>query len=636
MGGGGFPVVSFLAPLGLALGVMIPVLILFYLLKVRRQEFEVGSTYLWQDLLRDLAAHEPWQRFHWSVLLILQLLVVGALVFAVARPFYVAQAEEAVHAVLVIDGGASMQSTDQEPTRFEAAKRAAKEAVRNLADGSLGTVILAAEQPRVLAPSTVDRSALERAIDGAQVTYGPADIGQALALASSLGPGGATPDGSRARLRVFLFTDGAYGAIAGAEADNLDIRLVQIGNSGQNQGITALSARADPQNANRYQVFARVRNFADEPYRGTLALNVDGNLAESREVTLASDGDDAATAEYVFSDLPVGARTVEARLAGTDVYTVDNSAYTVLDVGRRSEILLVTNGNVFLEKVLSLLPTGEVSRVAPRRYLAVDVNQYDVVVFDGYAPDVLPRGNVLIVSPSESALFTIEGEVRQPKIRGWERDDPLLRFVDLRDVAIARSFRVTPPGWMRTLIDSDAAPLMLAGEQNGQRVVLIPFDLRQSNLPLSAAFPILMSNLLGYLEPVSQATQRDLRPGATVTLSPLPQTEEIVVRQPGGQSQTFPSEGRPIQFSATSLPGLYTVLQRAAGQILLEEPFSINASDERESDVRPKPIALGSGRTLQANAAPELVPVNREIWMWLVPPVLALLLFEWFWFHRKS
>jgi Ca-activated chloride channel homolog len=87
---------SFLAPLGLALGVMIPVLILFYLLKVRRQELEVGSTYLWQDLLRDLAAHEPWQRFHWSILLILQLLVVGALVFAVARPFYVAQAEEVV------------------------------------------------------------------------------------------------------------------------------------------------------------------------------------------------------------------------------------------------------------------------------------------------------------------------------------------------------------------------------------------------------------------------------------------------------------------------------------------------------------------------------------------------------------
>ncbi|MGE3269773.1 MAG: BatA and WFA domain-containing protein, partial [Chloroflexota bacterium] len=496
---------NFLAPLGLALGVLIPVLILFYLLKVRRQEFEVGSTYLWQDLLRDLAAHEPWQRFHWSILLALQLLLVGLLVFAIARPFYVAQAEEVVHAVLVLDAGASMQATDVDPNRFEAAKRAAKETVRNMAEGSRGTVILAADQPRVLAPSTTDRAALDRAIDSAQVTYGRTDIGQALALASSLGSGTAASDGSRARLRVFLYTDGAFPSVSGTEADNLDIRLVQVGASSQNQGITALSARADPLNANQYQVFARVRNYADAEYRGTLSLVVDGNLSESREVTLPADGSDPASAEYVFSDLPIGARTVEARLDGTDVYPVDNSAYTVLDVGRRSEILLVSNGNVFLEKVLSLLPAGEVSRVQPRRYLAVDVDEYDVVIFDGYVPDVLPRGNALIVNPTESALFTIEGEVRLPAIRSWERDDPLLRFVDLRDVAIARTFRVTPPGWMRTLIQSDAAPLMLAGEQNGQRVVLIPFDLRQSNLPLSAAFPILMSNLLGYLEPATQA-----------------------------------------------------------------------------------------------------------------------------------
>jgi Ca-activated chloride channel homolog len=564
------------------------------------------------------------------------LLLIGVLVFVVARPFYVAQAEEVVHAVLVLDGGASMQATDVDPNRFEAAKRSAKETVRNLPEGSMGTVILAAAQPQVLAPSTSDRAALDRAIDSAQVTYSTTDIGQALALASSLGTGSTAADGSRARLRAFLFTDGAFGTVAGSEAEGLDVRLVQIGTSGQNQGITALSARADPLNANQYQVFARVRNYGDGEYRGTLSLIVDGNLTESREVILPADGAEPASSEYVFTDLPVGARAVEARLNSTDIYSVDNTAYTVLDVGRRSEILLVTNGNVFLEKVLSLLPSGQVSRVQPRRYLAVDIEEYDVVIFDGYVPEVLPRGNVLIVNPTESSLFPLEGEVRTPAVRSWERDDPLLRFVDLRDVAIARAARITPPGWMRPLIQSDVTPLMLAGEQNGQRVVLVPFDLRQSNLPLLAAYPILMANLLGYLEPPTQATQRDLRPGDTVVLSPLAQAEELIVRQPGGQSQTLASEGRPIQFTSTLQPGLYTVLQRAAGQTLLEEPFSINASDERESDVRPRSVALGSGRTLDTNATADLVPVNREIWMWLVPAVLALLLLEWFWFHRKS
>ena len=630
---------SLLAPLGLALAALIPVLILFYLLKVRRQEYEVGSTYLWQDLLRDLAAHEPWQRFHWSVLLFLQLLLIGLLVFAVARPFYVAQAEEVVHAVIVIDGGASMQATDVDPNRFEAAKRAARETVHGLADGSVGTVILAADQPRVLAPATADRGTLDRAIDGAQVTYGKADIGQALALASALGQSGAGPDGSRAHLRVYLYTDGAYGAIVGGEADTLDIRLTQIGTSGENQGITALSARADPLNANRFQVFARVRNYASAPYQGTLSLIVDGTLNESRDITLPPEGEDSS-AEYIFSDLPVGARAVEARLAGTDVFPLDNTAYSVLDVGRRSEILLVTNGNVFLEKMLSLLPAGDVSRVTPRRYPSVETDQYDVVVFDSFVPDVLPRGNTLIFNPTESGIFTVEGEVRRPTIRDWEREDPLLRFVDLREVAIAKAQKVTPPGWMRPLVTSDDAPLVLAGEQDGRRVVLFAFDLRQSNLPLSAAFPILMSNTLGYLEPAGQTAEHDLRPGDLLNVVPLPQAEEVVVRRPTGTgqtaNQTMASEGHPIQYADTTLPGLYTVVQRAAGQVLLEEPFAINASDEVESDVRPKPISLGSGRTLQTGGVSDLVPMNREIWTWLIPPVLGLLLLEWFWFHRRS
>ena len=47
-------------------------------------------------------------------------------------------------------------------------------------------------------------------------------------------------------------------------------------------------------------------------------------------------------------------------------------------------------------------------------------------------------------------------------------------------------------------------------------------------------------------------------------------------------------------------------------------------------------VSLGDGRALQAAPPTELVPVNREFWMWLVVPVLGLLLLEWFWFHRRS
>ena len=167
------------------------------------------------------------------------------------------------------------------------------------------TVILAAEQPQVLAPATADRSALDRAIDSAQVTYGAADIGQALALASSLGPGSAAPDGARARLRVFLFTDGAFGAIAGDRGrqprHSADAGRHQRPEPGHHR---ALGAGRPARTRTGIRCSRGCATSPTSRITGTLALNVDGNLAESREVTLPPDGDDAATAEYVFSDLP--------------------------------------------------------------------------------------------------------------------------------------------------------------------------------------------------------------------------------------------------------------------------------------------------------------------------------------------
>jgi Ca-activated chloride channel family protein len=624
--------VNFLAPVMVGFGILIPILILLYLLKVRRREYPISSTYLWQDLLRDLAAHEPWQRLHWSILLVTQIIIVGLVVAALARPFLVVQAQELVHAVLILDGSASMQATDVEPNRFEAAKRAAREVVRELGDGSTATLVVAKAQPEVLAPSTADHQILERAIDAAQVSYGTADMRQALELAAALG-------GESRRVRTHLFTDGSFGEIKDIDPDGLDVRLVPIGSSGDNQGITALSARPDAQNARRYQLFARVHNYGDRPATGTLSLEVDGNLIESRQVE-AAPGD---AQEFVFSDMPMGAKTVQARLAGTDVFALDNAAYAVLDVRRASQVLLVSQGNLFLEKVLGLLPTSEVFRVVPRRYLSIDPDQYDVVIFDGFLPEVLPRGSVLVVNPPESSLFTIEGEVRRPPIRRWQRDDPILQFVDLRDVAIARAQRIVPPGWARTIVESDdpsasgrAAALMLAGELDGRRMVVLPFDLRQSNLPLSAAFPILMANIVGYLEPGGQVGLRELHPGDSITLTPLPQTEELNIRRPNGPNRIIRTDGRPVVFDETREPGLYLVSQRAAGQTLLEQPFAINASNEQESDTRPRPVVLGDGRALTAGAPAALVPVNREFWLYLIPPVLGLLLFEWFWFHRKS
>src|ERR671933_2940489 len=125
---------NLLAPLGLLLGITLPVVVIFYLLKVRRHDEEVSSTFLWNDLIRDLAAHEPLQRLKWRLLLVLQLLALGLITFAVARPFSEQIGRKPVQAVLLLDGSASMQARDVTPSRFAKAVDAARAKLTSLTE----------------------------------------------------------------------------------------------------------------------------------------------------------------------------------------------------------------------------------------------------------------------------------------------------------------------------------------------------------------------------------------------------------------------------------------------------------------------------------------------------------------------
>ena len=75
-----------LAPFAFLLSLLIPVIVAMYLLKLRREERTVSSTFLWQRMVRDVEANAPWQKARRNLLRLLQLLALLALMFALARP----------------------------------------------------------------------------------------------------------------------------------------------------------------------------------------------------------------------------------------------------------------------------------------------------------------------------------------------------------------------------------------------------------------------------------------------------------------------------------------------------------------------------------------------------------------------
>src|SRR5205814_9379559 len=123
---------KFLAPMALWFAAAIPVVILFYLLKRKRVVKLVSSTLLWQKFLAETQASAPFQKLRHNWLLILQLLMLALAIFALARPYFSGRLAGGNLQVLILDASASMQCTDETPSRFEKARVEALKLVNSL------------------------------------------------------------------------------------------------------------------------------------------------------------------------------------------------------------------------------------------------------------------------------------------------------------------------------------------------------------------------------------------------------------------------------------------------------------------------------------------------------------------------
>src|SRR5437899_12816485 len=104
---------KFLSPEAFAFAAALPVVVAFYLLKLKRVVQLVSSTLLWQKFLAETQASAPFQKLRHNWLLLLQLLMLALVVFALSRPYLASQSKSSGLRVLILDASASMQCTDE-------------------------------------------------------------------------------------------------------------------------------------------------------------------------------------------------------------------------------------------------------------------------------------------------------------------------------------------------------------------------------------------------------------------------------------------------------------------------------------------------------------------------------------------
>ena len=552
-----------LTPLALAGLLFVPVVIAMYLLKLRRDEAVVPSTLLWHKLVADVEANAPWQRLRRSLLLLLQLLLVLIFAFLAARPFVERPAGLAGDIVLVVDTSASMQATDVAPNRLEAAKALALEALKDLPAGGKVSVIAAGRTARVVANGTSDLGRVKQAIASITATSDVGDLGDALRLASAL----AARSGDA---EILVTTDASITAVPKGTLD-APVRVLRVGRAQDNQAIVALAVRTAPSGLS-HSAFVSVANLGLEMVQRTLEVYADGQLRDSRTLTLDPQLRTDVTIDDI-DDPNRPASVVEVRLVAKDASStgvadmlgVDDRAWAIVPPAALRTVLLVSNGDPYLETALSYLPDTELYGVTPAEYgPGTRPELFDLVIFEGYLPAELPAKPILAIAPPKtSALGSVTGTLTNPGIGTLDPSDPVLRYVDLTTVHISEARKMELPAWARAVVPGPAgAPLLYAGSLVGRPAAVLAFEPRRSDLPLQVAFPVLLANLAGELLGGSEAPLDAIAPGAPVTLAIPDGALGVRVQRPDGTTDDLlapTKEAASVTFARTDLLGVYTV-----------------------------------------------------------------------------
>ncbi len=641
---------NFLQPAALAIGLLAIPILLLYMLKLRRRSVEVSSTMLWQALLRDRQANAPWQKLKRNLLLLLQLLILAALVIGLARPAVPIASVASGSVVILLDASASMNANDVSPSRFNAAQDAAQQIVRSLESGAHTTIILAGSQPLVLASAESDSNILFEALQSAAPSQGASDWNAAFALAA--GAAASAASGGRAAATVVIISDGGLPE-QGLPPLPGEVRYVPIGTASDNLAISALALRQAGSGA---ELFASVSNYGDTERSAIFSLYANDELLSAQTVSVPAGQQTAVTINGLPA--PAASETIyQARLTRVvstqenpdethlDALALDDNAFAVYQAPRQGRTLLVTppeaGGNFFLEQVLTALPGITPYRALPGENgnLQIPTEPFDLYVFDSTVPDLenLPSGNLLLVNPLTNTLFTVNAAFAVNDI-AQVIEHPLTRYVDWSNVHVAQARQVEVPAWADILVRANGGALVFAGENEGRRIAVLTFDLHHSDLPLQVAFPILFSNLLGYLIPSQAFDAPDgLLPGQSLRIHPEADVTQVAIASPNGQIYSLPPAEDGILFTNSAELGIYAVNYITANTAPNSQPevdfFAVNLFEPGESDIRPA-ATIQVGQSSVAASVQDQVS-QRELWPWVAGIGLIILMLEWWFYHAR-
>ncbi|MBA7622570.1 hypothetical protein ES703_29948 [subsurface metagenome] len=662
-----------------AAAVSVPLLLLLYFLKLKRREQIVSSTLLWKRAVQDLQVNAPFQRLRRNILLLLQLLMLLAMLFALAGPILSLTRGPGRRYVLLIDRSASMNAADAEPSRLEAAKKQARvfvESMRSktflsLSDKSDQTMVIAFDShANVKCNFTSDKRQLIRAIEAITPGDGDSSLAEAVVVARAFAQSPGVEGNIRSAeepAQLVLFSDGQIHDLDQVMVGPDELIFHSVGKSRENVAITAMQARRTYENPDEINVFASLANYGSTKITCDVQLSINNDVRAIKSVTIparktdstptnnkqgqTSEGTQPGKVAVNFSLSHAEAGVLEVALLQSllgDSLSSDDAAWAILSPPKKLSVLLVTAGNIVLESALRSCPLARLDVNSPAEFdemdhSALSVQQpYDVIVLDRKfkiqnskfkIQSEIPRCRYLVFGhPPGDIDVSVPQQLENQVMVDWRPKHPVLQYVNMMNLFAAKCYQMVLPRDAEVLAEFNESPALALVRRNGSVFLLAGFDVLQTNWPFEPSFVLFCYNAASFLGmQIGQNQQTNLQVGQPIIVEGLNPESVARIDGPGFSGVEIKSNSAgSIRFPGTDRVGVYSIS-------CPDKPvrfFAVNLLNTRESDIEPIREIVLSGQPVQAQEQ-AVTRANLPLWPYLVVLALILACLEWLIYNLK-
>lgn len=626
---------------------LITFVVLIYFFSKKKNIVQVPSIIPWSILKEDVIRS---RFFRIDLLFLLQILLILLLIFFLAHPYLKSDIINisGTNTILVIDSSASMQTAEDNGSRFDQARSQALKMADKLSQWDKMMIISADYSSRIVCDFTSDKHKLNDAIKSLMPKDTGTDLDEGISLGISLLK-------NIERGEMYVLTDQSPSSINITKLKSANIKFIRYGKNSANVAISSLDVYQDMfKDYTEREAYVTIKNYSGDNKNVKLSISLNDEIIQEDETELAG-GEQKTLSVKNFATSGV----LKAMIQTNDFLSADNTAYAIINEIKPINILLVSN-DYKMKDELKRIEQGthriKLTNIGTSEYDPEALNYYEVAIFHKFIPDYNPGINSLYIIPypralypqtestKESDLFSnilIPGHrlVQNVKILDWDNTHPaMMHLHNLGDLNIKSALTMEPPDWSIPLIkiadNLNDSPIAFAGLFAGKKIVTLGFDLGDFDFSRSDDLRMLIMtlNIIQWLNPYEEKDHDKILTGGKYNLN-YALKDNIKITDPKKEILEYDLNGNTedrFVFNRIDYVGEYQITGTN-----LNTRFVANLFDEEESMIMPEVIDDQELKFEEKETVTLIKDKKTEFGRYLLLLVPLILLLEWLLFYKR-